>query len=324
MAWCPFATKMELQPESDQQAAIRPTQFIVHSIVAPWTPERTYQYWRDSTNLESHFGVGYDGSVAQFIGTQTRADANAGANRRPDGTGAVSAETASNTAASDPWTEDQLETLTRLGVWLHQEHGIPLRICRSHDDPGFGYHSMFPQWSTRGTACPGVARIRQFREVLFPRIVARATGQTQPSKEDDGMPDYVNLGLAKPYQLPPGAWDSIEFTTEWSDETGDHATGGSVFVRGAAHFTGTVSLRFSQLPVGDVVQVRMSEYQGDDHKADHPIAEIVGTGGDSFAVVPLTKRVAAGRGMRVRLLNQSTQPITVSSAVLTALVWKEA
>ena len=323
MAWCPFAKKMELQPESDQQAAIRPTQFIVHSIVAPWTPERTYEYWRDSTNLESHFGIGYDGSLAQFIGTETRADANAGANRRADGSGAVSVETASNTTASDPWTEAQLETLTRLGVWLHQHHGIPLRICRTHTDPGFGYHSMFPQWSTDGTACPGAARIRQFREVLFPRIVAAANGQTQPSKEDD-MPDYVNLGLTKAYTLAPGAWDSVEFTAEWNDTAGDHATGGSVWARGPARFTGTVSLHLEGLPVGDVVQVRMSEYQGDDHKADHPIAEIVGTGGDSFAVVPLTKRVAAGRGMRVRLLNQSTQPITVSSAVLTALVWKEA
>lgn len=180
MAWYPDAVKMELQPESDKQEAIRPTQFIVHSIVAPWTARRTYEYWRDSTNLESHFGVDYEGTVGQYIGTETRADANAGANRRSDGTGAVSAETASNTKATDPWNAKQLEDLIAIGVWLHQRHGIPLRICRSHSDPGFGYHSMFPQWSTSGTACPGAARIRQFREVVFPGIVARATGKTSP------------------------------------------------------------------------------------------------------------------------------------------------
>ena len=61
MAWYPSATKMELQPESDTQPAIRPTQFIMHSIVAPWTPRRTYEYWQNS-NLESHFGLGYDGT----------------------------------------------------------------------------------------------------------------------------------------------------------------------------------------------------------------------------------------------------------------------
>ncbi|MGW6741623.1 peptidoglycan recognition protein family protein [Streptomyces sp. NPDC055025] len=186
MAWYPGATKYELQPESDSQPAIKPTQFIVHSIIAPWTARRVYEYWRDSTSLESHFGIGYEaGDVGQFIGTETRADANAGANRRADGTGAVSAETASNTEGTDPWTAAQVEELIDLGVWLHRTHDIPLRICRTHDDKGFGYHSMFPQWSTSGTACPGKARIQQFKTVVFPGIVARATGQTT---EEDDMP----------------------------------------------------------------------------------------------------------------------------------------
>ncbi|MBD2831671.1 N-acetylmuramoyl-L-alanine amidase [Streptomyces pratensis] len=180
MAWYPGATKYELQPESDAQPAIRPTQFIVHSIIAPWTARRVYEYWRDSTNLESHFGLGYEGDLGQFIGTETRADANAGANRRSDGTGAVSIETASNLQGSDPWTDEQVEELIKLGVWLHQKHGIPLRICRTHNDPGMGWHSLFPQWSTSGTACPGKARIAQFKTTVFPGIVARATGKTTP------------------------------------------------------------------------------------------------------------------------------------------------
>ncbi len=183
MAWYPGATKMELQPESDDQPAIRPTQLIVHSVIAPWTARRIYEYWRDSTNLEAHFGLGYEGDLGQYIGTQTRADANAGANRRPDGTGAVSIETASNTQGTDPWTGEQVEQLIRLGVWLHQEHAIPLRICRTHDDPGFGYHRLHAQWSTSGTSCPGDARVTQFRTVVFPGIVVRATGT--PTQEDD-------------------------------------------------------------------------------------------------------------------------------------------
>ncbi len=185
MPWFPGAVKMELQPESDAQPAIKPTQFILHSIVAPWTARRTYEFWRDSSNLESHFAVDYAGTIGQFIGTHTRADANAGANRRADGTGAVSAETASNTFGSDPWNAKQIEDLIAIGVWLHKTEGIPLRICRTHSDPGFGYHSMFPEWSTSGTACPGKARIAQFREVVFPGIVARATGTTPPIEEDN-------------------------------------------------------------------------------------------------------------------------------------------
>lgn len=184
MAWYPGAIKMELQPESDSQPAIKPTQLIFHSIVAPWTVRRTYEFWRDSTNLESHFAVDYAGDIGQYIGTETRADANAGANRRADGSGAVSVETASNLQGSDPWNTKQIEDLINLGVWMHEEHEVPLRICRSAADPGFGYHSMFAAWSTSGTACPGKARIKQFKEVVFPGIVARATGATPPEEDE--------------------------------------------------------------------------------------------------------------------------------------------
>jgi hypothetical protein len=169
---------MELQPESDAQPAIVPTQFIMHSIAAPWTKERTFEFWRDSTNLESHFGQSFDGSIAQYIGTETRADANYLANRRSDGTGAVSIETASNNDHTDPWTDAQVEGLISLGVWLHQRHGIPLRICRTASDPGYGYHRLHADWSVGGTACPGDARVAQFKTVIFPAIVARANGQT--------------------------------------------------------------------------------------------------------------------------------------------------
>jgi hypothetical protein len=187
MAWYPGATRYELQPESDDQPAIRPTQFIMHSIIAPWTAKRVYEYWRDSTNLESHFGLGYEGDLGQFIGTETRADANYQANRRADGTGAVSIETASNLQGSDPWTPAQVEELIKLGVWLHQKHGIPLRICRTWTDPGFGYHRLHPEWAVSGTDCPGDARVKQFKEVVFPGIVARAAGPVTPPKEDPVM-----------------------------------------------------------------------------------------------------------------------------------------
>ena len=171
MSWCPFAKKMELQPESDAQAAIRPVQFIVHSLAAPWTIERIYEYWRDSTNLESHFGLGYDGRLGQYIGTQTRADANAQANVR-----AISLESAANTQNSDPWTDAQIDGLVRVMDWAAEEHGIPRRKCRTWTDPGFGYHKMFPEWSLGGTACPGPKRTEQFNEIVLPRVIAGDTG----------------------------------------------------------------------------------------------------------------------------------------------------
>lgn len=182
MAWYKEAVRLELQPESRQQQSIKPTQFIIHSVVAPWDEHRIYAYWRDSTNLESHFGLDFDGSLGQYLSTTTRADANAAANRRPDGTGAVSIETASNTSATDPWTDKQLAELIDLGAWMHHEHAIPLRICQTADDPGYGFHKLHRAWSTSGTACPGVKRIPQFREIVFPGIVAKAKRPTTPPK----------------------------------------------------------------------------------------------------------------------------------------------
>ncbi|MFJ9645020.1 N-acetylmuramoyl-L-alanine amidase [Streptomyces sp. NPDC101206] len=212
MAWYPGARKMELQPESDDQPAIRPTQFIMHSIAAPWDEERLYAYWRDSTNLESHFGLDYDGSLGQYIGTQTKADASYRANLRGDGTGAVSIETASNDDASDPWSPEQCEQLIRLGVWLHRTHGIPLRVCRTWDDPGFGYHRLHSQWAVSGTDCPGDARVQQFKKVIFPGIVARATGQS----EEDPMPSPADLWSYR-IPIPDGREVSAGDILAWTD-----------------------------------------------------------------------------------------------------------
>lgn len=191
MAWLESARRMELQPESDTQPAIRPTQFIIHSIAAPWDEDRIYAYWRDSTSLESHLGLAYNGDCAQYIGTQTRADANMYANRRPDGTGAVSIETASNLQHTDPWTEAQMAKLIEVGVELHRLHGIPLRICRTDSDPGYGYHRLHGAWSKNGTACPGDARVRQFEQIVFPGIVRAAQGGSLPPTEDDMTVDEI-------------------------------------------------------------------------------------------------------------------------------------
>ncbi|MFE5771452.1 N-acetylmuramoyl-L-alanine amidase [Streptomyces sp. NPDC056485] len=174
MAWYPDAVRLELQPESRDQPTINPTQFILHSVVAPWDEHRIYAYWRDSTNLESTWGLDFDGSLGQYLSTTTRADANYSANRRADGSGAVSVETASNGEATDPWTDPQLDELADLAVWLHRTHAIPLRVCRSWTDPGIGYHRLYREWSSSGTDCPGPARIRQFTSELMPEIQRRA------------------------------------------------------------------------------------------------------------------------------------------------------
>jgi peptidoglycan hydrolase-like protein with peptidoglycan-binding domain len=208
MAWYKKAVRLELQPESRDQPTIRPTQLIFHTIVAPWDEQRLYAYWKNSTSLESHFGVDFDGSLGQYLSTTTRADANYQANRRADGSGAISVESASNTKASDPWTDDQLDVLADLGVWVHHTHGVELRACRSGSDSGFGIHRMFPQWSPSGTACPGEKRAAQFRSELLPTIISRASKPTPPPATGTSKPSvslaHVQAAQRRDAGLPQG------------------------------------------------------------------------------------------------------------------------
>ncbi|MFJ8692508.1 peptidoglycan recognition protein family protein [Streptomyces roseolilacinus] len=310
MAWYPGAQRMELQPESDAQSAIRPTQFILHSIAAPWTARRMYEYWRDSSNLESHFGLGYEGDLAQYIGTQTRADANYTANRRPDGTGAVSIETASNLKHTDPWTDKQVEQLIRLGVWLHQHHGLPLRICRSHDDPGYGYHRLHSAWSSGGTACPGDARVSQFRKVVFPGIVKRANGQTAPvPPEEDPVPDMLNEANATDLELTSGNWAGLSFRT-------------AILLVGPVRHHVVVHLLFGDdTPADTVIEGRF--YTTDKNGGDRSLylpTRAYGAGGHQFTC---TADVGAGRHLRfmVRARTPDNRPVRLLHRAVSGPFW---
>ncbi|MFE6362989.1 N-acetylmuramoyl-L-alanine amidase [Streptomyces sp. NPDC057806] len=213
---------------------------------------------------------------------------------------------------TDPWPRVQYVAMVKATAGICRAHGWSAKSAIGHLE--------WSDWKPD----PRGFDMQDFRRDLAACLSLAAGVWGAAQGDEDTMPAYINLGLAEPYTLAPGVWDSIELTAEWTDETGDHATDGSVFARGPARFTGSISLRIDGLPEGCVVQARMSEFEGSEHRADHPIDEVLATGGDTFAVIPLTKRLASGRSMRVRLLNQADVPITVTSAVLTALVWKEA
>lgn len=314
MAWCPFATRMELQPESDSQPAIRPTQFIMHSIAAPWTKERIYQYWRDSTNLDSHFGQSYDGSIAQFIGTETRADANYRANLRPDGTGAVSIETASNLQHTDPWTDAQVEGLIQLGVWLHERHGIPLRICRTASDPGYGYHRLHSDWAVSGTACPGDARVRQFREVVFPGIVARATGKTTtpnpaPVEESD-MPTVLTESSAIDSGLPAQTWTTVAMAND------------SAILQGPAVYDVAAYLTIGGTP-GTQVKGRFYDLNLDDsHKSQDLPLDLGTIGPDGVLNAQASRPGELSGDVQLKLEIWASSKALVTHRVLRGLVWR--
>lgn len=161
MARMPGAAWMPL-PENATAPHITATQVILHSAVGSGS---LYRFFRDSSNLESHFWVDESGRIEQYVDTGRRADANLDANAR-----AISVETADNGHPDTfPWTPAQLDSLARIIAWAHAEHGIPIRRCPAWDKPGVGYHTMWgapSHWTPVAKTCPGKIRIGQFPHVL--------------------------------------------------------------------------------------------------------------------------------------------------------------
>ncbi len=164
-------------PEARWQSKITPTQIILHTAVDGPGPTNLQDYFeRRDIRTESHYWIPFEGPIVRMMpttpGEARRADANRYANKRPDGTGAISIETEDDgTPEVTPWSRHQLNGLKEI-IWLESErHGIPLTRCEHPADPGIGYHSMWgapsawtPYW---GKTCPGSARIAQFDDLLI-------------------------------------------------------------------------------------------------------------------------------------------------------------
>jgi hypothetical protein len=136
---------------------------IFHSAVGSSSPWGYFA--RASTVTESHGWTGLDGKSEQFLDDTLRADAQWDANPW-----AWSWETADNGHPDEfEWTPAQVEELARIAAWFHINRGVPLRLCRSWDDDGIGYHRQFKQWNHSGHTCPGTVRVKQ-----IPAIIARA------------------------------------------------------------------------------------------------------------------------------------------------------
>jgi N-acetylmuramoyl-L-alanine amidase len=129
-------------PDSGHEPAITMRTVIHHSIVG--SAEGAYQYFAGSTAIESHFIVKKNGYFWQCMSLGEQADANFRAN---DFAGSIETEDNGH-PDTDPWTAAQIDTL----VWLSLEMRrlrprIARRKCRTWDDAGLGYHTLFPQWT---------------------------------------------------------------------------------------------------------------------------------------------------------------------------------
>lgn len=130
-----------------------------------------------SGGIESHGHIRWDGSQEQYRDTLIEADANYKANSFVrDGTryGFLSFETQGY--ASGVWTPQQVDTIKADIVWVAETYDVPLRVAPAWDQPGFGYHTLYPDMWTNvaGKTCPGPNRIVQWNEIIVPWLEAGA------------------------------------------------------------------------------------------------------------------------------------------------------
>jgi hypothetical protein len=176
--WCPFAAKRPLADTADEPAIGTPRIFIVHTMVG---------YLRGSENMfkkngysgtESTFGLGgpndpdgLDGDLWQWQALGRQADAQGAGNAY-----ATSVETSDGGVPSRAWSAAQINSLVRLGVWWCQQTGAPAKLVTSTGGRGFGYHRQFAAWNPNSHDCPGDVRLRQYFNLVIPRIAATLSG----------------------------------------------------------------------------------------------------------------------------------------------------
>lgn len=207
MAIMPTAVQRLLQPENRTEPAITATQLIYHTAVDAKGPTNLPGYFdREDIGLESHFWVPNDGTIVQMMDTGRQADANYTANVR-----AISVETEDDgDPEGNPWTTAQLAALVDIAVWCHRTHGIPIRRCPAHNQPGVGWHSMWsypdpinltgrpipsPWTPALGKTCPGRTRIRQLIGHVIPTAAARVNAGGGPS-----VPATINEQTIRQFQ----------------------------------------------------------------------------------------------------------------------------
>jgi hypothetical protein len=196
----PHGGRLRLLPENQTEPAIVPRVLIYHSIVG--SAEGAYLMFRDRSNLESHFIVAQDGEIWQLVDTTRQADANLDANAF-----AISVETEDRgDPDSQPWTDAQLDSLAWIAWRINRLHAVPLRRCPAWDSAGIGYHTLFgspSHWTPVAKSCPGRVRIRQFDEVLLPRIVAGEEADMALSDEQARQLEAIYKGLIVPGTTTP-------------------------------------------------------------------------------------------------------------------------
>lgn len=200
MAWCPFATKVEVSLRDSQKKTIKPAGLVLHTAVS------NSQMLRPSGDVRWHFYCNEDGELFQFFDTTRPAACQRDGNYWTEdgvGWGFISVETwdgagrvwdGQDVSDCPPWTAKQVESLAKLYAWLHETHGVPLVKATGVHGRGLGVHNDFTaksglRWNTTH-ACPTSKRKAQ-RPTILARSVAivkaNSIPKPPPPKEEEDI-----------------------------------------------------------------------------------------------------------------------------------------
>lgn len=206
---------------------------VLHTMVGSLGGTDSYFRQGGYDGVESHFGVGHDGTVYQWQDTNYQADAQGDGNDN-----CISIETAdvgtgfpkwsgSNVPA---WTDAQVDALVDLVAWLCDTHDIPKRLIPDSGAGrrGIGYHRLgvdpwrkagCERWSSAyGKVCPGDRRIAQISSDIIPRL---------DGHQDDGGDDMGEFRVytIKPVTVAAGARDTLLVRPPADEEQETYALG---------------------------------------------------------------------------------------------------
>lgn len=182
----------------------------------------TDSWFRSQANgLNSHFGVGGDGTIWQWVDTAYRSGASYNGNYH-----LISVECADMGAPFGPWagsdvpawTSQQIAALGRIAAWANATHGIPLAQIPDAKATrrGIGYHRLgvpgymvagAEQWSTKaGKVCPGDRRI-----VQIPQVIAAAQGGAgEDFIVDDATATRISAIVVNALETPLVDWSGTK------------------------------------------------------------------------------------------------------------------
>lgn len=154
--------------------------------------------------VESTFGLGgaydkgLDGVLWEWQRLDRQADAQFDANPL-----ANSVECSDGGDGTRPFSAAQVVTSIRLGVRWCQETGRPPTEAQSWDGVGFGYHCLFTRWNKTNHSCPGSARIKQLRTIIWPAIAHELRGD-KPTPPTRPPISGVEASVAPKFPLQTG------------------------------------------------------------------------------------------------------------------------